>query len=73
VGRVVPSDASNLMLIEGDMARIVASRGYEQFNMQEEYSNMQMPAHRCAPPGDASTASRCSSPTPPGTPLDDQG
>ena len=33
--RVVPGDASTLMLVEGDQVRIVASRGYEQFGAQE--------------------------------------
>ncbi|RMF29526.1 MAG: GAF domain-containing protein, partial [Chloroflexi bacterium] len=31
VGRVVPGDASNLMLIEGDEVRVVGRRGYEHF------------------------------------------
>lgn len=35
VGHVVPNDAANVMLIEGDQARIVRSRGYERFGVHE--------------------------------------
>ena len=35
VGRVVPSDAANIMFIDGDRARIVRWRGYERFGVKE--------------------------------------
>ncbi len=31
IGQVIPSDARNLMLVEGDQARVVSSTGYERF------------------------------------------
>jgi PAS domain S-box-containing protein len=34
LGRVVPNDAANIMLIEGDQARIVRGRGYERFGTE---------------------------------------
>ncbi len=35
VSRVVPNDATNIMLIEGDLARPVRWRGYERFGAEE--------------------------------------
>ena len=35
VSRVVPNDAANIMLIEGDLARVVRCRGYERFGVEE--------------------------------------
>ncbi len=35
VSRIVPNDAANIMLIEGDEARIVRWRGYEHFGTEE--------------------------------------
>jgi PAS domain S-box-containing protein len=35
VDRVIPGDAANVMLIEGDQARIARWRGYERFGVQE--------------------------------------
>ena len=40
VGRMVPSDAANVMLIEGDEARIVRWRGYEQFGAEDYISSV---------------------------------
>ncbi|HIP95796.1 MAG TPA: GAF domain-containing protein, partial [Anaerolineae bacterium] len=40
VSRVVPNDASNIMLIEGDQARIVRCRGYERFGTEEFVSTV---------------------------------
>ena len=40
VGRVVPSDAANVMLIEGDRARVVRWRGYERFGAEEFVSTV---------------------------------
>jgi PAS domain S-box-containing protein len=35
VGRVITYDAANVMLIEGDQARVVRSRGYERFGIPD--------------------------------------
>jgi diguanylate cyclase (GGDEF)-like protein/PAS domain S-box-containing protein len=35
VSRVVPNDATNIMLIEGDQAHVVRWRGYERFGAEE--------------------------------------
>jgi signal transduction histidine kinase/HAMP domain-containing protein/ActR/RegA family two-component response regulator len=43
VGKVVPCDASNLMLVEGDHVRIVTSQGYEQFGAVEDYRDLRLP------------------------------
>ncbi|MBN1139514.1 MAG: GAF domain-containing protein, partial [Anaerolineae bacterium] len=50
VGRVVPCDASNLMLVEGPPGsaggtwmRIVAGQGYEQFGVAERYRDLRAP------------------------------
>ena len=58
VGKVVPCDASNLMLVEGpaspggdlrvapgtgDHVRVVAGRGYEQFGVAERYRDLRLP------------------------------
>ena len=40
VSRVVPSDAANIMLIEGDQAHVVRWRGYERFGVQEFVSTL---------------------------------
>ena len=40
VSRVVPNDATNIMLIEGDQARIVRWRGYERFGAEEYVSTV---------------------------------
>jgi PAS domain S-box-containing protein len=40
VGRVVPSDAANLMLIQGDEARIARWRGYARFGAEEFVSTL---------------------------------
>jgi len=40
VSRVVPNDASNVMLIEGDQARIVRWRGYERLGAEEFVSTV---------------------------------
>jgi len=43
VGRVVPCDATNLMLLEGDHMRVVAHRGYEQFAAADRYRGLHLP------------------------------
>ncbi len=40
VSRIVPGDATNIMLIEGDEARIVRWRGYERFGAEEFVSKV---------------------------------
>jgi diguanylate cyclase (GGDEF)-like protein/PAS domain S-box-containing protein len=40
VSRVVPNDATNIMLIEGDQARVVRWRGYERFGAEEFVSKV---------------------------------
>jgi PAS domain S-box-containing protein len=40
VSRVVPSDAANIMLIEGNWARIARWRGYERFGAEESISTL---------------------------------
>ncbi len=40
VSRVVPNDAANIMLIEGDQTRIVRWRGYERFGTEEFISTV---------------------------------
>ncbi len=42
LGRVVPSDAANIMLIEGDEARVVRWRGYERFGVETFISNLSL-------------------------------
>ena len=40
VSRVVPNDATNIMLVEGDQVRIVRWRGYERFGTEEFVSTV---------------------------------
>jgi PAS domain S-box-containing protein len=40
VGRVVPNDVTNVMLIEGDYARVVRWRGYGRFSSQANLDNV---------------------------------
>jgi PAS domain S-box-containing protein len=40
VGRMVPSDTANVMMIEGDEARIVRWRGYEEFGAEDYISSV---------------------------------
>ncbi len=43
VGRVVPNDAANIMLIEGDHVNIVRWRGYERFGAQDFIATVHFP------------------------------
>jgi GAF domain-containing protein len=43
VGRVVPHDAANIMLIEAGVARIVRSRGYAEHGLEEMVQIMRFP------------------------------
>ncbi|HID87361.1 MAG TPA: GAF domain-containing protein, partial [Anaerolineae bacterium] len=40
VSRVIPNDAANIMLVEGDQVRIARWRGYERFGMEEFVSTL---------------------------------
>jgi len=40
VGRVVPNDATNVMLIEGHQVRVVRWRGYERFGADDLFSTL---------------------------------
>jgi signal transduction histidine kinase len=43
IARVVPSDARNLMLVEGDAVRVVNSMGYERFGAQDLLEDLRLP------------------------------
>jgi signal transduction histidine kinase/CheY-like chemotaxis protein len=43
IGQVVPSDARNLMLVEGDSMRVVNSMGYERFGAQDLLDGLRLP------------------------------
>jgi len=41
VGKVVPHDTANIMLIEGKIAKIVRIAGYEKFGYKKKFSNVE--------------------------------
>ena len=43
VSRLVPNDAANIMLLEGDHVRITRSRGYERFGVKESIARAVFP------------------------------
>jgi GAF domain-containing protein len=43
VERVVPHDAANIMLIEAGVARIVRSRGYAEYGLEEQIQALRLP------------------------------
>ncbi len=43
IARVIPSDARNLMLVEGDQVQVVNSMGYERFGAQELLHDLRLP------------------------------
>jgi len=43
VGRVIPNDAANIMLIQGDRVRIARWRGYDRFGAEEFVSTVNWP------------------------------
>ncbi|MBI5668543.1 MAG: GAF domain-containing protein [Chloroflexi bacterium] len=43
VGRVVPHDAANVMLLDGDTAFVVRGRGYERLGMEQYARNWRVP------------------------------
>jgi diguanylate cyclase (GGDEF)-like protein len=42
IERVVPHDATNIMLIKGDIAQVVRSRGYDKHGLLDRIQNMQL-------------------------------
>jgi signal transduction histidine kinase/CheY-like chemotaxis protein len=49
IGQVIPSDARNLMLVEGNRARVASQMGYERFGMQDMVSERQLPIESSIP------------------------
>ncbi|MBN1486062.1 MAG: GAF domain-containing protein [Anaerolineae bacterium] len=45
LGRVIPHDASNLMLIEGEWAKVVRWWGYERFGVEQEITATNLSVH----------------------------
>ena len=43
VGKVVPHDTSNIMLIEGDKLHLVRSAHYEKFGLLKKFKNLEFP------------------------------
>ncbi len=43
MNRVIPSDAANIMLIEGDQARVVRWRGYDRFGVKDVVQSVSFP------------------------------
>jgi signal transduction histidine kinase/ActR/RegA family two-component response regulator len=43
IGQVIPSDARNLMLVEGDQVRVANSVGYERFGARELLHGLELP------------------------------
>ena len=43
IGQVIPSDARNLMLVEGDYVRVVNSMGYERFGAADLLQDLRLP------------------------------
>ncbi len=48
VGRVVPHDAADIMLVEGDSARLVRYRGYEDYRLTEKLVDLKLPLNNTA-------------------------
>jgi signal transduction histidine kinase/CheY-like chemotaxis protein len=48
IGQVVPSDARNMMLVEGDMVRVANSMGYERFDAQDLLDELRLPIESMA-------------------------
>jgi len=43
IGRVVPFDSANVMLLQGDRVRVASHRGYERFGLAEWISRLDLP------------------------------
>ena len=46
IGRVVPFDSANVMLLQGDRVRVASHRGYERFGLAEWISRLDLPIER---------------------------
>jgi diguanylate cyclase (GGDEF)-like protein len=46
IGRVVPFDSANVMLLQGDRVRVASHRGYERFGLTEWISRLDLPLER---------------------------
>jgi diguanylate cyclase (GGDEF)-like protein len=46
IGRVVPFDSANVMLLQGDRVRVASHRGYERFGLTEWISRLDLPIER---------------------------
>jgi diguanylate cyclase (GGDEF)-like protein len=46
IGRVVPFDSANVMLLQGDRVRVASHRGYERFGLTEWISRLDLPIAR---------------------------
>jgi diguanylate cyclase (GGDEF)-like protein len=46
IGRVVPFDSANVMLLQGDRVRVASHRGYERFGLTEWIARLDLPIER---------------------------
>jgi diguanylate cyclase (GGDEF)-like protein len=46
IGRVVPFDSANVMLLQGDRVRVASHRGYERFGLTEWIAHLDLPIER---------------------------
>jgi diguanylate cyclase (GGDEF)-like protein len=46
IGRVVPFDSANVMLLQGDRVRVASHRGYERFGLSEWIARLDLPIDR---------------------------
>ncbi len=45
IGRVVPHDAANIMLVQDEMIKVVKSRGYSKYGVKKEVETMEIQAN----------------------------
>jgi diguanylate cyclase (GGDEF)-like protein len=46
IGRVVPFDSANVMLLQGDRVRVASHRGYERFGLTDWIAHLDLPIDR---------------------------
>jgi len=46
IGRVVPFDSANVMLLQGDRVRVASHRGYERFGLTEWIARLDLPIEK---------------------------
>jgi diguanylate cyclase (GGDEF)-like protein len=46
IGRVVPFDSANVMLLQGDRVRVASHRGYERFGLTDWIARLDLPIER---------------------------